>query len=194
MYAGCVPKLFWFVEPDKVKHNRDAFIRVILPFQRNLKRAFNDGYGLLLLGDNGTGKTLFMSYLLGRAVNQGFTIYYTTLARLDAHIKRGFGDQEATKRLTEMLGADFLVIDEMGKEHIKRDGFLMTQLEMVLKERYDDGYPTMMASNLDFDQLSKTYGTTIASMLEGRYEILKLEGGDYRKKASRDMRDRMGYK
>jgi DNA replication protein DnaC len=164
-----------------------------MPYRKRLKRAYKNGYGLLFLGDNGTGKTLFISYLLGRAVHSGFSIYYTTLKRLDLNIKRGFDDHAAGRRLREMLAADFLAIDELGKEHAK-SAYLQSELEDLLKSRYDDGYPTLLASNLGHSDLSQMYGSTIASMIDGRYEKVMLETGDYRQKVSASMRTNMGYR
>jgi len=193
MYQGCIPELYWFTKPSDVQHNKEAFNSIVVPYKRKMATAFRSGYGLVLTGDNGTGKTLFMSYLLGRAATKGHSIYYTTLMGLDADIKRGFGDPATTSRLRHQLDSDFVAIDEMGKEHIKRD-FLATHLEAYLKERYDNGYPTFLASNLDYGELCRLYGPTVESMLEGRYQKISLEGGDFRRKMVAKMRTDMGFK
>jgi DNA replication protein DnaC len=192
MYEGCVPELYWFVKPTDVQHNKEAFEGVVVPYSKRFSVAFDRGYSLLFTGDNGTGKTLFMSYLLGRAAVRGHRVYYTTLMGLDSDLKRGFGDRAVTSRLREQLDADIVAIDEMGKEQIKRD-FLSTQLEAYLKERYDNGYPTLLASNLEYAELCKLYGPTIESMLEGRYQMVALEGGDFRRKVAAKMKADMRY-
>jgi DNA replication protein DnaC len=192
MYEGCVPELYWFVKPGDVQHNQEAFNGIVVPYRKKMATAFQNGYGLVFTGDNGTGKTLFMSYLLGRAVLKGYSVYYTTLMGLDADMKRGFGDHAATSRLREQLDSDVVAIDEMGKEHVKRD-FLATQLEAYLKERYDNGYPTFLSSNLEYAELCRMYGPTIESMLEGRYQQVNLEGGDFRRKMVAKMRADMGF-
>lgn len=193
MFEGCVPQLYWLVSQSDVKHNVDPFRSIVLPYKRKMRTAYKNGYGLLFMGDNGTGKTMFISYLLGRAVSKGFSIYYTTLKRLDLNIKRGFDDPAAARRLRAALGADFLAIDELAKEHAKSD-FLTSELEDLLKGRYDDGYPTLLASNLNYNDLSEMYGPTISSMLDGRYQRVELSGGDYRQKIAGAMRTAMGYR
>jgi DNA replication protein DnaC len=192
MYEGCVPELYWFVKAADVRHNKEAFAGVVVPYYKRMRVAFREGYGLVFTGDNGTGKTLFMSFLLGRAVTKGHSVYYTTLMGLDADLKRGFGDKQTAMRLRDQLDSDIVAIDEMGKEQIKRD-YLSTQLEAYLKERYDNGYPTFLASNLEYAEMCRLYGPTIESMLEGRYQQVALEGGDFRRKVATKMKDDMRY-
>lgn len=193
MFEGCVPQEFWFTTRGEVRHNLDAFQGYVLPYRRRLRRAYNHGYSLLFTGDNGTGKTMFMCYVLGRAVAMGFSVYYTTLKRMDTNIKAGFDDPAAARRLRAMLATDFLAIDELAKEHAKSE-FLTSELEEILKARYDDRFPTLLSSNSGYNVLTEMYGPTIASMLEGRYQRVELDGGDFRGKTRGAMRKGMGYR
>jgi DNA replication protein DnaC len=139
------------------------------------------GYGLLFTGDNGVGKTCFISYILTQMIKRGCSVYYTTLPQLDKDIKRGFNDKEADRRLEQYLGSDFVAVDEIGKEHFKAESFLNTQFELLLKTRHDDGDPTILASNMDYKALAEMYGPSIASMWDGRYVLVPMESGDFRK-------------
>ena len=195
-FEACIPRDFWFIKPGSVKHTGGVFDDVVKVYCARLRVAKRHGYGLALLGDNGVGKTMFLSYVLAQAVRDGFTAYYTTLPRLDHDIKRGFRDQVANARLAWMLTSDFLAIDEMGKEHFQHagDSFMRTQLERILKERYDDGSPTLLASNADAGSLGKVYGATIESILNGKYQVAALEPGDFRRRLREAMDTAMGYK
>lgn len=193
MFRSCVPQLYWHVKSSDVKHNQVAFQSKVMPYRRRLRRAHRHGYGLLFVGDNGTGKTLFISYLLARCAKAGYSTYYTTLKGMDLNIKRGYDDPASGRRLRAALAADFLAIDELGKEHA-RSPHLVAELEHVLKSRYDDGYPTLLASNLSLKTLAELYGPTVASMLDGRFAQVQLEGGDYRTKMAGTMEREMGYK
>lgn len=193
MFEGCVPQEFWFSSRGEVRHNLEAFNSYVLPYRRRIKRAYNCGYSLLFTGDNGTGKTMFIAYLLGRAAHAGFTVYYTTLKRLDLAIKAGFDDPASARRLRALLQSDFLAIDELAKEHARSE-FLVAELEEILKGRYGDKYPTLLSSNMNFDVLCQMYGPTIASMFDGRYQRIELDGGDFRQKARGAMRKDMGYR
>lgn len=191
-YEAGVPRTFWDVAGADVTYNTEAFKSVILKYTARWRRARRHGYSLLLVGDNGTGKTMFVSFVLTQMIKRGATAYYTTLAQLDIDIKRGFKDGEAEARLELLLGADFIAIDELGKEHFKGDSYLATRLELLLKRRYDDGEPVILATNLSYQQLVEMYGPTIESMLDGKYAICQLESGDFRKSIRSRMRKDMG--
>ncbi len=187
-FEACVPRDFWKVTPSDIHHNRAAFDNTVRPYCGKLRTARSKGYGLLLLGDNGVGKSIMASYVLTRAIAIGYTAYYTTLPRLDHDLKRGFNDREAAGRLREMLTSDFLALDEMGKEHFKGgDSYMRTQVERILKDRYDDGMPTLIATNASARELKKVYGATLASILMGKYQIVALEPGDYRERMREEM-------
>lgn len=180
-YEACIPKLFWDVERAHVSHNKAVFDRVVAKYCAKRKKAMKNGYGLLFTGDNGVGKTMFISYILTQMIKRGCSVYYTTLPQLDIDIKRGFNDREMDKRLTQYLGSDFIAVDEIGKEHFKSESYLNTRFELLLKTRHDDGDPTLLASNMDYRALCDMYGPSITSMWDGRYVPVAMESGDFRK-------------
>lgn len=191
-FEAGVPRDFWDYTQDDVKYNREAFDAIVRPYVRKLGRALKRGYGLLFLGDNGTGKTLFISYVLMAACRRNFTAYYTTMTQLAHDVKRGFNDREAQQRLDWYLTSDFLAIDEMGKERFKSgDTFMRTELERILKSRYDDGRPGLLATNASMKELDEFYGATFTSMLVGKYEQVIMEPGDYREQMRKRMRAEM---
>jgi len=191
-YEACIPKTFWNVGSGDIKYNRAAFDACVLKYTARMKVAMVRGYSLLFSGDNGAGKTIFMSFVLTQALRRGRTAYYTTLAQLDADIKRGFHSPDSDRRLAFLLDSDFVAIDELGKEHYKADSWLTTQLELLLKRRYDDGDPVLLATNLSYAALTKMYGSSIESMLEGKYTVVPLEAGDFRKAAKARMKKELG--
>lgn len=193
-YAACIPRMFWDVRSGDVTHNIGVFRDVIQRYCARRQFAQRRGYSLLLMGDNGVGKTMFLSYILTQMIRRGASVHYTTLAGLDVDIKRGFKDGEAERRLDEALDVDFLAIDELGKEHYRGDSYLMSRLEQLLKRRYDDGDPVLLATNLDYEKLCSMYGSSVASMFDGKYHAVQLESGDFRKGVSSKMRADMGYK
>ena len=199
MYEACVPKDFWNISEKDITHNKLIFNNVILKYVSKINKALSKGYGLVLLGDNGSGKTYFLSYILAEAVKQGRTVYYTTLPQLEHDITLGFNNKNESiqKRIDWFLTSDFVAIDEMAKEKRinkkKKQSYMDTQMERILKQRYDDNMPVLLAANMDRNSLMKSYNSTIESMLVGKYKIVQMEHGDYRKKMTKKMSQEMGY-
>jgi DNA replication protein DnaC len=193
-YEACIPKDFWKTKPDDVEFNKEVFEAVVLPYVEKLWTARRRGYGLLLLGDNGVGKTMFISYTLAEAIRRhNFSTYYTTIPSLDHWLKRGFSDRTVMERLDYMLTSDFLAIDELGKERTKEgDNWMRLQIERILKDRFDNSLPTLIATNADPEALTKMYGSTIGSILAGKFKQVAMEPGNFRDKLRRRMDKEMG--
>lgn len=195
-YEACVPRDFWDIKVKDVTHNVEVFKGVVLKYVKRLDRALSKGYGLAFLGDNGVGKTYFMSYVLMAAIRAGRTAYYTTMPQLDHDMKRGFNDPAIEKRLNWLLTSDFLALDEMGKEHRRSRSeatYTDTQVERILKQRCDDSQPAMLATNMDHESLVTSYGPTVGSIIGGKYQAVVMEPGDYRNKMAKRMTKDMGY-
>ncbi len=195
-YEACVPRDFWDIKVKDVTHNAEVFKGIVLKYVRGLDRALGRGYGLAFLGDNGVGKTYFMSYVLMAAIRAGRSAYYTTLPQLDHDIKRGFNDPTVEKRLAWLLTSDFLALDEMGKEHHRRgreSTYTDTQVERILKQRCDDSLPALLATNMDHEALLAAYGPTVGSIIGGKFQAVVMKPGDYRNTMAAKMTDDMGY-
>jgi DNA replication protein DnaC len=195
-YESCVPSDFWFIEEKDIDGNREVFDRIILPYTKKMITACKNGFGLLLLGPNGVGKTIFMSFVLMKAIRRGLSVYYTTVPSLDYWIKASFNDPRLRERLEWYLTSQILAIDELGSERFKDgDSFTRTQLERILKERFDSSAPVLLASNAkDKSAVREMYGPAIGDLLEGKYAVASLSNveGTYRKKIRKRMKRLMG--
>lgn len=193
-YEACIPQSFWWNREEDTIINKEVFSGTIKPYIRNMNKALRNGYGLILSGDNGVGKTHFISYILISAIKSKRTVYYTSMLDLDFNIKRGFRNSVLEERLNWMLDSDFLAIDELGKEKTKSTvQYMDTQIERILKSRIDNNLPILFATNVDVDSLDELYGATVASMLSGKFQVVTMEPGDLRKSFQYQMRKEMGY-
>lgn len=193
-YEASIPEQFWNIRPKSIKYNRGIFKKIIQKYVKKLDTALERGYGLMLLGDNGVGKTMFMCYVLMEAIKEGMTAYYTTMPQLDRDIKRGFKDSEAENRLEWLLTSDFLVIDELGKERAKASNAYMDgQIERIIKQRTDGNQPVLMSTNMSYQEIMESYGPTIISMLTGKFQAVTMEHGDYRERQQDQMKSEMEY-
>ena len=195
-YEACIPRDFWAVDPEGIDHNKRVFKTVIQKYVSNMAHALRKGYGFALLGSNGVGKTYFISYVLSEAVRNGCTAYYTTMPQMAHNIKIGFDDIEYRKKLEWYMTSDFVAIDELGKEKYHKRGeksFIDTEIERMMKNRCDDELPVILAANMNAEQLFKSYGATIGSIIMGKMKMATMKDGDYRAKMAASMNDEMGY-
>ena len=192
-FESCIPIRFWNVQIEDIKTSKKQFVKYILPYCQNFKTARANGYGLCLISDNGTAKTLALSFILCKALERGYYCYYTTVSQLEYDMQRGFSDNKWMDRLDLMLQRDFLCIDELLKEKYKEtDSWMRTQIERILKNRNDNLLPTLLASNKDITD--KDYGATLTSLISGCFEKVIMEPGDYRPNLKKQMQKDMGWK
>jgi DNA replication protein DnaC len=81
-----------------------------------------------------------------------------------------------------------VAIDEMGKEQFKKgDSWIRLQVERILKQRFDESLPTLIATNAESEKLGEVYGATLTSIFDGKYTQATFNPGDFRV----HLRDRM---
>jgi DNA replication protein DnaC len=194
-YEACIPRDFWSIKKSDVVYNKKTFKGTILNYVSRCDKALAKGYGLLIVGNNGSGKSFFLSYILGEFIKKGRFTYYTTATRLEYDLRREWKDRKISSRLEQMMGSDFVAIDELGKEkeNKAKDNYVTSHVERFLKQRFDDGMPTLLASNNGYKELCESYGETFSSMIKGRYKIVGLSSRDYRIKLGEKMEREMGY-
>lgn len=108
---------------------------------------------------------------------------------------------EYVKRYTDMWGAktpsekealeeefyqrykavEFLVLEEIGKEMDTKA--VRPILEDLLRYREDEGFVTIICTNLAPKQLREIYGESIYSLIRGNLYFVKIEGDDVRKES-----------
>lgn len=199
-FDGCIPNDFWDATEDDIHENTEIFQDIVSVYSENMNKALKHGYGLFLEGLNGSGKTLFLSWVLMEVIRwRPFSVYYTTMPRLSHDTKMGFKDPERAKRLESYLKRDFVVFDELGKEKFKDgDSYDRTVFEHWFRWRNDNAMPVLIASNATKEDLGRPpekggYGNMFASMVSGKMKYAKMKDCDYRKRLGREMRESMGY-
>lgn len=135
------------------------------------------GFGLMLHGGYGTGKTMLSSLLLKRLLTHGRGLdgYFTTFTDLLDRDEIGWSDKDAAQWFNRRItNAEVLVIDDIGKEHSARKGLSSSLLDNMLRTRVQHDRPTIFTTNLTMDEFRKTYAGSTWSLLAEKvlpYEI-----------------------
>ena len=149
--------------------------------------------GIVLRGNTGCGKThlaIAMGKLIPaewRSTRSGGLIpgaIFTTAPELLLKIRSSFQDgagQTEEGLIDYYSGCSLLILDDLGSE--KTSEFAVTTLYIILDRRLRDCRKTIITTNLNKEEIDKTFGARIASRLAGM-ENIKINMPDYRKKRS----------
>lgn len=136
---------------------------------------------LFFLGKTGTGKTHISLSIAKEVSSLGFnTAYGSLLNYLRCIEKEHFGknDMSETDTLRILIGADLLILDDLGSEF--RTSFYESALYNIINSRINLGLPTIISSNLSVDELQKNYNDRIISRLFSVYTTIMFVGEDIR--------------
>lgn len=160
------------------------------------------GKGLYLTGKPGQGKTTLASALVQDLIRTtsldvlpfhtftaAYFLTYVELIRLQQEI---LGSDYESPKDSLMLGIfsrhtepvsniPVLVIDDLGKEFTSASGWQSTILDELIRTRYNNGYPTVITSNLASKDLEK-YNSSMSSFAQEAFYSITVEStkGDLR--------------
>lgn len=157
---------------EKLKDSLNAIKNYVL----NLKSHKQDGVGLYLYGTTGTGKSYIACYVLEQAIRLGFSTFFCTVEQY----KRALFDKDEDY-IYNINESDFTLIDDYGREFSDTKGFIDSQVDEMLRYRYDRNKSTIITSNIsakDIDNLR------IKSILSDSYIKLQFDCADYRKRSN----------
>lgn len=119
------------------------------------------GRSALFLGAPGTGKTHLAIGVI-KAITSVGTARFLTVQGAIRSIKDSWAkdsDVSESKAIARLTGPDLLVLDEVGVQF--GSTFETNALFDVLNSRYLDEKPTILLSNLDFDEVKKYLGERV---------------------------------
>jgi len=138
---------------------------------RNYCAAINEnleqGKGLWLSGNPGTGKTTLAMLVSRTALEAGRSVAIYSLPKLLTRIRRTFdaeaGEQSYSELFERLSAVDLLHVDDLGAEN--RTEWVLEQLYALINERYETQRALIVTTNLDEDKLEEQLGDRIVSRL-----------------------------
>lgn len=107
--------------------------------------------GLLMHGTSGIGKTraawLIANRLWTEGLKQGYNlpVDFMPMREFEARVIEAFEDRRHSAALKEIMNADFLVLDDLGKERLTSR--MATDLFSVIDARTEEDRPTVITTN-----------------------------------------------
>lgn len=169
---GRIPKRYRGASFDRppVLGMPEPVVSAVRGYVRNLKDRLEEGCGMWLVGDVGTGKTTLAMIVSEAALEAGHSVAIYSLPRLLNLIRDEVGTENSLLDLLDRLSAvDLLHIDDLGAQHTTP--WRLEQLYSIVDARYQSGRAILATTNLWPDQLAEQMGqrtmTTVSEMGSG---------------------------
>ncbi len=183
---GRLPKRFREVSFDRepllsMERRAPHVIRAVRQYCRGIVSNLDEGRGLWLFGNTGTGKTTLAMLVSKSAMEADRTVAIYSLPRLLAML-RGSYDDDALYSLNDLIdrlcAVDLLHVDDVGAE--QTSPWVLEQLYTIINTRYEDGRAVVVTTNLGDDELRAQIGDRTVSRLHEMCETYPLDGEDQR--------------
>lgn len=179
---------FYSKTVDKEKYNSDISprdnIEIIKKISFNFIANFDNPNekNLLFTGNTGLGKTFISGCIANELLKKGKNVLYqTSPVMLDTIINYRFGKTDSSI-YNSLLDVDLLIIDDLGTECMNSMKFseLFNVINTRLLNQNNKITKTIISTNLNIQNLFKTYDERIVSRLIGNYNICRFFGDDIR--------------
>lgn len=139
---------------------------------------------LLMAGKTGLGKTHLSLAIAGQVINRGYGVIYASaqniLNKLESE-KFGRGSNNDTEK--KLIECDLLILDDLGTEFSTQ--FTVSAIYNIINTRLLSDKPTIISTNLTFEELEKVYSQRISSRILSEYTLLCFDGTDIRQLKTR---------
>lgn len=147
-----------------------------------LDSRLEEGRGLWLFGDTGTGKTTLAMLISKAALEAGKSVAIYSLPKLLARIRRTYdsepGGDSYLSLFEKLTAVDLLHIDDLGAE--KRSDWVLEQLYALVNERYEAQRSIVITTNLPHPELEEQIGSRTVSRLTQMCDEVEVRGDDRR--------------
>jgi len=172
-------------------------IRVARRFAANIDGELDEGRGMWIMGDVGTGKTMLAMLISKAALDAGRAVAIYSLPRLLNLIREAIPSSRNGEEtdgvlgfLDRLAGVDLLHLDDVGAEN--RTDWALEQLYSIVNTRYEEERSIVITTNLQPDELAEQIGArTVSRLIEMCGDPLPLFGEDRRQVAEDRRREQL---
>lgn len=151
----------------------------------NFQELKEQGKGLLLYGDVGTGKSYVAASIANALIDKGIPVYMTNFAKI-ANVMQGiFGEKQ--EYYDSLNRFPLLILDDLAAE--RKTEYMQEIVFQVLDTRCRAGLPLIITTNLTNEEIKHPTETAYKrsfSRLLGICHPIKVEGKDKRKQRLKD--------
>lgn len=135
---------------------------------------------IIMRGKTGLGKTHLALAIANQVIQKGYTVLFDKAQNIleIAENEKFSKDGNVANAINMFLDVDLLVIDDFGSE--TNTDFARTVLYRIIDRRLQGNQPTIITTNLTFEQMQEFYDFRIVSRILGQYMILNFDGIDLR--------------
>lgn len=190
-----IPRRFWDVSFDQIS---DEIRPKIEAYLRGLDDKLDRGEGLLLWGSNGVGKTSVAVLIALEVRRRGSSVLFVTAEGLRSAVLEGTMFDDEQTMIERARAVDFLVLDDLGKEHPGETGFTERLFENLFRERSAARRATFVTTNLPMRPsedgtraLTTAYIPSMIEVMKETMHPIRYVGPNLRDAIRADMADRM---
>ena len=155
-------------------------MKKLFDFSFDYANNFNyDSTNVLFMGKCGLGKTHLSLAIAKKVLDKGFGVIYGSAQDLFADAeKEHFSYSAQSEKRDSLLNCDLLIIDDLGTEFTT--SFTQSLFYNIVNTRILNRKPTLINTNLSFEELDSRYTSRITSRFLGEYTIKLFVGNDIR--------------
>lgn len=151
----------------------------------DLTQNIEEGRGICFIGSNGVGKSYLSCIILKEAYRYRYSCRRVTFSSYISAYTESWNTRDKSEKdvlETELYekykGVEFLVLEEIGKEIDSK--IAKPILEDLLRYREEQGFVTLICTNMIPQDIKSSYGASVCSLINGNMTVIVIDSDDMR--------------
>jgi len=189
-----LPRGYWASNlnaiPDDFLHKK-----YIVNYLHKIDKAVGGGTGLLLWGDNDTGKTGIASVISKEVRRNEYSVLFLTSQQYLSACDSNCVYDDSFTLVQRAHKVDFLILDDLGKETAKYGNSqgdssavavsVARKMEDLIRTRQSECRSTVVTTNLNPSAILKKYGKSFVNLFKERFCVIEVVSNySWREKAN----------